>query len=189
MFIHRSALLCDECGENEVIALGMSGKEDDGDSNEWPQYSQGSESDSPDHCDNCGDLLYEVTLTDDGREAVALCLISGMHDETLACEWSDHADLPNPGVDHDWNLDAVRAWADNLGTAVEALETFEEAYMGQYDSEEDWAVQYVEDTGMLSNVGELAMYFDYKAFARDCQLGGDMTFLTCGLGVFAFSNY
>jgi len=189
MFIHRSALLCDDCGENEAIALGMADKKDDGDSDEWPQYSPGSESDSPDHCDNCGHLLYEVALTDDGREYVALCLIAGMDDDGLACEWSNHADLPDPG-DMGWDLDAVRAWADNLGTAVEALESFEDAYMGQHNSEEDWAAQYVEDTGMLNDVGDtVSMYFDYEAFARDCQLGGDMTFLPCGLGVFAFSNH
>jgi antirestriction protein len=43
-----------------------------------------------------------------------------------------------------------------------------DAYAGQYDSEEDYAHQYVDDTGMLSGAPKtVAMYFDYDAFARD----------------------
>ena len=43
-----------------------------------------------------------------------------------------------------------------------------DAYAGQYDSEIDYAQQYVDDTGMLDAAPELVrMYFDYEAFARD----------------------
>ena len=51
-------------------------------------------------------------------------------------------------------------------------DAFESAYMGQYDSEQDYAEQYIDDTGMLSKMPEsLQCYFDYEAFARDLFIG------------------
>lgn len=50
-----------------------------------------------------------------------------------------------------------------------------EKFQGTYQSREDWAYGYVEDTGLLSGVPEsIARYFDYEAFARDAFLGGDV---------------
>ena len=41
------------------------------------------------------------------------------------------------------------------------------------DSEIEFAYQYIEDTGMLSDVPELLQrYFDYEAYARDLFLDG-----------------
>lgn len=49
---------------------------------------------------------------------------------------------------------------------------FENAYMGCYDSEEAFAEQYLDDTGMLSEVPEhLQCYFDIERFARDLFMG------------------
>ena len=43
-----------------------------------------------------------------------------------------------------------------------------ENYLGKYDSPEDYAYQYIEDTGLLSSLPDnLQGYFDYAAFARD----------------------
>lgn len=51
-------------------------------------------------------------------------------------------------------------------------EAFESAYMGHYDSEEEFAEQYLDDTGMLSEVPEhLQSYFDVDRFARDLFMG------------------
>ena len=51
-------------------------------------------------------------------------------------------------------------------------EAFGNAYMGYYDSEEAFAEQYLDDTGMLSEVPEhLQCYFDVERFARDLFLG------------------
>lgn len=45
---------------------------------------------------------------------------------------------------------------------------FEDAYQGTYSSEEAFAEELAEDTGMLSGVPEsIRCYFDFKAFARD----------------------
>ena len=47
-------------------------------------------------------------------------------------------------------------------------DAFESAYMGRYDSEEEYAQQYIDDTGLLDSVPEnLRYYFDVKSFARD----------------------
>jgi antirestriction protein len=51
-------------------------------------------------------------------------------------------------------------------------DAFENAYMGRYDSEQDYAEQYIDDTGLLSDMpGHLLCYFDYEAFARDLFCG------------------
>jgi len=55
------------------------------------------------------------------------------------------------------------------------LKNCEEAFLGNYDSVEAYAEQYIEDTGMLHDVPHtLKMYFDVKAFARDMVLSGDI---------------
>lgn len=51
-------------------------------------------------------------------------------------------------------------------------DAFESAYMAQYESEEAFAEQYIEDTGMLSEMPpHLAGYFDTAAFAHDLFMG------------------
>lgn len=83
------------------------------------------------------------------------------------------------GVD----LDALDAFMSMSGayyapktTPEEALEQFRDAYLGEYESLEDYAAEYISETGMLDGVPEtLRCYFDYAAFARDMELGGDVT--------------
>ena|SRR5210317_1028594 len=51
-----------------------------------------------------------------------------------------------------------------------------DSYAGQYDSEVDYAEQFVDDTGMMHGVPEsFRMYFDIDAFARDLFLN-DMAY-------------
>lgn len=62
--------------------------------------------------------------------------------------------------------EAWRAWLSNGMTPD--LDTMREAYVGEYDSAEDMAQEYLDSTGMLSDVPEnIARYFDLEAFARD----------------------
>lgn len=62
--------------------------------------------------------------------------------------------------------EAWRAWLSNGMTPD--LDTMREAYVGEYESDEAMAEEYVESTGMLSEMPEsLRSYFDMKAFARD----------------------
>lgn len=56
-----------------------------------------------------------------------------------------------------------------------------DAFMGKYDSPEDWAAEHLDETGLLSEVPEsLRNYIDFEAYARDCRLNGDVTFVERG---------
>ena len=58
------------------------------------------------------------------------------------------------------------------------IDTARDAFMGKYHSEEDWAANWLEDVGSLQEVPEhLRNYIDYKAYARDARLGGDVSFV------------
>jgi antirestriction protein len=57
--------------------------------------------------------------------------------------------------------------ADDCIECDVSLRDFDDAYCGMWDSEEDYARNLVEDCYDLSQMGELARYFDYEAFARD----------------------
>ncbi len=51
---------------------------------------------------------------------------------------------------------------------VDDAETIRDAYAGHFDSEEDYAREYIDSTGMLSDAPDfLERYFDYEAFASD----------------------
>ncbi len=69
---------------------------------------------------------------------------------------------------------------------------FTEQFLGKYDSREEWAGQYWEDTGLIRDIPEnLQGYIDYGAYARDCRLGGDVSFVDIpgSSGVYVFRNY
>jgi antirestriction protein len=62
-----------------------------------------------------------------------------------------------------------------------------EAYDGEYESNEDWARELWESTGMADEIPKFAQnYIDYKSFAHDAHIGGDMTFVNKGMRVIAF---
>lgn len=80
------------------------------------------------------------------------------------------------------------AWADYCGDAVSAKE-FRDAYRGEYESEEVYAEELVDDTGILAEVPEnLRYYFDYGRFARDLFMS-DMHSVRSGHGtVYVFER-
>lgn len=77
------------------------------------------------------------------------------YEEELAfCEWISEIHGLRSGYDFDYS-------------------SFEDSYCGKYDSKEDYAYQYIEETGMLDSLPEWAQrYFDYESFARDMFLDG-----------------
>lgn len=80
---------------------------------------------------------------------------------------------------------------DRTAAAVEdARSDFDDAYIGLYNSVRDYAEQYLEDTGALESMPEeLRAYFDYDAYARDLELGGDIwAVLEPGRGYHLFHN-
>jgi antirestriction protein len=74
---------------------------------------------------------------------------------------------------------------DRQSTVEEALD----CYDGEHDTEEDWARDFWASTGMSSQLPEYAQnYIDYESYARDCRLGGDITFVHKAGTVKAFRN-
>ena len=62
-------------------------------------------------------------------------------------------------------------------SAEEIVDTFTDAYLGEYDSVEDYAYELVSDTGQLEGIPDfVSRYFDYVSFARDLKIGGDVWF-------------
>lgn len=86
----------------------------------------------------------------------------------------------------------LKFWDDVLGftyckDVAKVLEDFESAYQGEFADKEEWARDFIDSCYTLE--GPLKDYFDYEKYARDCELGGDMTFIDADNGnVFAFNS-
>jgi len=64
--------------------------------------------------------------------------------------------------------EAWAAFVDNIGEEYATLDNFEEAYAGEWDSEDEYVEQLVDDLGILDGKDPtIARYFDYEAFTRD----------------------
>ena len=80
----------------------------------------------------------------------------------------------------------VSAYLDEVDQSCD-VDSALEAFDGEHDSEEDWARDFWEQTGMTSQLPEFAQnYIDYQGFARDASIGGDITFVNQGRRVKAF---
>ena len=86
---------------------------------------------------------------------------------------------------------AFMEYEDRSGQNAESLvEAFEDSYLGTFDSLEDWAEDYLENTGGLESMPEnLRRYFDFEAFARDCRLNGDIYEVTTPEGLAVFHSH
>jgi antirestriction protein len=72
--------------------------------------------------------------------------------------------------------DIVRGFIDWAG--IEAIEAFEDAFLGVYSSLEAYAHEFIHACYDLDKMlGALASYFDYGAFARDLDMGGDIFYV------------
>jgi antirestriction protein len=91
------------------------------------------------------------------------------------------------------NLDAFGCWLANesrdLGNMADLIESFRGEFVGEFDDLEDYARQYVDDCDMLRGVPELVQqYFDFGAFGRDAELGGDIWTARAGGSFFVFQS-
>jgi len=68
-----------------------------------------------------------------------------------------------------------------------SLDDFQDRYSGSYDSSEDWAEQYLENTGEVPEY--LQYYIDYERYARDAGLSGEMAFFETNGLVHVFYNH
>lgn len=83
----------------------------------------------------------------------------------------------------------LAVYQDNVDGDAD-IEKARENYAGKYDSEKDWAENFLEDSGMLQEIPEnLRYYFDYEAYARDARMGGDVTFVRHDGDVWVFWNH
>jgi antirestriction protein len=58
---------------------------------------------------------------------------------------------------------------------ADLVERFQEAYQGEFDSLEDWAEQFLEDTGGLKDAPKsFRPYIDLEKWADDAQMNGDI---------------
>lgn len=86
--------------------------------------------------------------------------------------------------------DAWLAYVDHVGEHYATEEGFEDARMGKCESPEDWAEEFLTGAGTLESIPEkLRPYFNFKAYARDAQMGGDVAFVPFNGTVYVFSNH
>jgi len=75
---------------------------------------------------------------------------------------------------------AFAAWAEVNEGAPERFDDFTEAYLGYYDSVQDYAEQLVDDLGYTAELAKLPeslrryVRFDTEALAEDMEQGGDI---------------
>ncbi|WP_316397328.1 antirestriction protein ArdA [Bradyrhizobium sp. 33ap4] len=70
----------------------------------------------------------------------------------------------------------LAVYQDNVDQSGD-IDRAREAFCGKYDTEADWAEEWLNDTGGLEGVPEhLRNYIDFEAYARDARIGGDMVF-------------
>lgn len=96
--------------------------------------------------------------------------------------WPDWVEL-----DDDTRARCAMAW-EHVDESM-TVEQVSNRYSGAFDSEEDWAYQFWDDTGMLKDLPEFAQnYINFASYARDCQMGGDVTFVREQGQVHVFMN-
>lgn len=77
--------------------------------------------------------------------------------------------------------EAFAAWASIVSNDVEALARFEDGYLGTWDSAQDYAQSFFDDSGAEEALATLPEWLrphvklDVTGFARDLELGGDIT--------------
>lgn len=137
------------------------------------------------HKYNCGSIFgtwFDLTDFDDAEEFYAACHELHGDEEDPELMFQDWEGIPSgfgseSSVDWDF-IDAYKrakdegkdaafiAWAEYSGECD--FDGFEDAYYGEAVSEEDFAVDYVNEHGLLAAIPEsLRNYFDYESYARD----------------------
>lgn len=122
------------------------------------------------------------------REEWAIHDYDGFHGIKLS-EWESFAtvsELAQAVAEHG---PAFAAFITDVG--IECADEFEGAYLGEWESLEDYAAEFLDDCGALNGMEDgLRPYFDLSAYARDLRLGGDVwTADAEGGGVYVFSSY
>jgi len=88
----------------------------------------------------------------------------------------------------DSDRELLAVYQDNVDQDA-TIEQANEAFGGCYQDEEDWAYEFLRDSGGLDGMPEnLQNYFDYEAFARDAGYNGT-TFVEHDGKTWVFNSY
>ena len=125
----------------------------------------------------------DLTLVSDEEEFNEIC--SAIHEDEEDAEFmfQDWQSIParyisESGLDSEYfeYKDKIEGMSETMAEAYEEYineggyngEEFEDMYQGQYESEEAFAEQLLDDCGTLNDIPQhLRYYFDYTAYARD----------------------
>ena len=107
-------------------------------------------------------------------------------DRTSGCDTCLKNDYLNEIIEeNNWKMaedtyiGALEAWVNNSPTYYkweewqDWISDFEEAYCGEWNSEQEFADNLADEMGIIEDMGRinLAQYFDYEKWARDLFLG------------------
>ncbi len=153
--------------------------------------------------DGCIDGAWlDLTTFDSYDEFIEVCKLLHRDEEDPELMFQDYENFPREwysescmeeetfenikryaDMDEDMR-EAFDDYMDNFGFVD--FDRFEESYCGKYSSEEDFAEQLVDECYDIDKMmGSLAIYFNYKAFARDLF----MSDYTMGDNGHVFRNY
>ena len=128
-------------------------------------------------------LWLDLTTFDDFEDFINFCKAIHADEEDPELMAQDYECFPrqwyNEGFMSEEDFDHIKEYTEMCDKhSVEAvddymelhddLDNFEEAYCGEWDSEEDFARHIVDECYDLERtMGNLSQYFDYEAFARE----------------------
>ncbi|HAF5237841.1 TPA: antirestriction protein ArdA [Salmonella enterica] len=141
----------------------------------WHKYNSGS----------IAGRWFDLTTFDDERDFFAACRALHQDEADPELMFQDYEGFPGNMASEchiNWAWvegfrlardegceEAYRLWVEDTGETD--FDTFRDAWWGEADSEEAFAVEFASDTGLLADVPEtVALYFDYEAYARDLFL-------------------
>lgn len=131
---------------------------------------------------NVRGMWVNISTFDDYEDFEAFCLAIHADEADPEIMYQDFANMPRSlyhesmgekGFDkimeyremcEEYNVFAVDDFLEWL--SPEDLDRMPDAYVGVYDSPEEFAEEKADEDFNLPNMGEIAQYFDYKAYAR-----------------------
>ena len=137
---------------------------------------------------NFSGMWVNVSTFDDYEDFVNFCLAIHADEEDPELMYQDFENMPDSlyhesmgekefnkieeycELCDEYSVEAVDDFLE--WDSTEDLDNMHDAYVGVYESREDFAREIVSDCYDIENImGNLACYFDYEAFARDLFMG------------------
>ena len=137
---------------------------------------------------NLSGIWVDISTFDDYEDFVNFCLAIHADEEDPELMYQDFENMPDSlyhesmgekefnkieeycELSDEYSVEAVDDFLE--WDSTEDLDNMHDAYVGVYESREDFAREIVSDCYDIENImGNLACYFDYEAFARDLFMG------------------